>query len=55
MSLFLSEGSRVFALRRKLSPNMVNDVTARGQIRERFQTTLFPVTTEGRGDRIAPL
>lgn len=31
---------------------MVNDVTTRGEFRERFQTTLFPVSTEGRGVHI---
>lgn len=34
---------------------MVNDVTARGKIRERFQTALFPVTSEGRGVPMEPL
>lgn len=28
---------------------MVNDVTARGPFGERFQTALFPVSSEGRG------
>lgn len=34
---------------------MVNDVTTRGWLRERFQTTVFPVTAEGRGEPIVPL
>lgn len=34
---------------------MANDVTSRGKLYERFQTTLFPVTTEGRGKPFVPL
>ncbi len=42
----------MFVLGRKLSPNMVNDVVR--YVRDSRQK-LFPVTTEGRGDRAAPL